>query len=96
MFPPNLKEGPVISEEIDRIVNTEIEREYARLVAILASFEDRGMPESDQLAYFKGVLGAQYAYLAGLLTDEDHSDLMYQIYELAGFHADHKFAHLFN
>jgi hypothetical protein len=84
-----------MSDDIRTIIDTEMRNEYARLVAILASFEDQGMSESDQLAYFKGLLAAQYAYLAGMITEENHSDLMYQIYDLAGFHADHKHAYLF-
>lgn len=81
--------------EIENIIDAEMEKEYARLVAVLSAFEDQGMSESDQLAYFKGLLGAQYAYLAGLISEENHSDLMYQLYDLAGFHGDHKFAPLF-
>lgn len=84
-----------MSDDIRTIIDTEMQKEYARLVAVLASFEEQGMSESDQLAYFKGLLGAQYAYLAGMISEENHSDLMYQLYDLAGFHADHKFANLF-
>lgn len=76
-------------------IDVEIQKEYARLVAVLSSFEDQGMSESDQLAYFKGLLGAQYAYLAGVLDQATHTYLMKQVYDLAGFHGDHKFSHLF-
>ncbi len=83
-----------MNENMDQI-DVEITKEYARLVAVLSAFEDQGMSESDQLAYFKGLLAAQYAYLTGLITEENHSDLMYRIYDLVGFHADHKYAYLF-
>lgn len=86
-----------MSDDVRTIIDTEMQKEYARLVAVLASFEEQGMSESDQLAYFKGLLGAQYAYLAGMISEENHSDLMYQLYDLAGFHEEnHKFAHLFD
>lgn len=85
-----------MNQNIKAVVDTEMQKEYARLVAVLSSFEDRGMSESDQLGYFKGLLAAQYAYLAGLLDEELHTSLVYRIYDLAGFHEEnHKFAHLF-
>jgi hypothetical protein len=85
----------MINDDINTIVENEIEKEYARLVAVLAAMEDNGVTEADQLAYFKGLLGAQYAYLNGLLSEEVHTKLMNQLYDVAGLHGDHKFAHLF-
>lgn len=77
-------------------IDNEIMKEYGRLVGILAAFEDQGMPIEDQLIHVKGLLGAQYAYLKGLLDDDFHTEYMHMIYDKAGLHGDHKFAHLFD
>lgn len=76
-------------------IDIEIRKEYGRLVGVLAAFEDQGMSVEDQLIHFKGLLGAQYAYLNGLLDDELHTKYMHMIYDKAGLNSDHKFAHLF-
>lgn len=77
-------------------IQNEIRKEYGRLVGVLAAFEDQGMSVEDQLIHFKGLLGAQYAYLSGLLGDEFHTEYMHMIYDKAGLHGDHKYAHLFD
>lgn len=76
-------------------IDVEIKKEYARLVAVLSGFEDEKLSDSDQLIHLKGLLGAQYAFLCGFMSEELHTDFIHLIYDKAGFNKSDKYRQIF-